>query len=428
MPDILATTEGYRADGSIDPVSVNRNQDAIQKAINKTNPGNLNGVGGRVIIPAGWGAVRGDFDMPTGCVVHLEDGATLNVGNQCNPTAMFRSHMWSGPGDTPNASRWAVEGGVIDLRNNQQGVRITDAEFGKDTNVIMSPTHQWSINERLNGSGVQPDTWVIAVTLDTKPYRAVTNQPFVQSLAPATVYCGVDHPMYGIYAVTNPRTSVGAAGDRDFDPKGRINNVEIRNTRDGGIFGYGRSGLRIFQVEVFICLGIAYVFSFDTQAVECYADYPLWGGFDIRGSSCQLGICKAFNAGQIPTFGAKPDLGFGYRVPGFYSFITIGNSDAQQNTGTNFDIARTNGVTLTGVTSSTPGFLAPKDVNGISGAYGYNLDGARNAAIVGTNGSPVGTPAIRLSGGATGNKLMITNAGPGPMFSQDSVLTGNTIV
>lgn len=425
MKEIRASAEGYIADGSIQMAAIDRNQAAIQRAIYKLNPGNRNGGGGRLIIDdSGYGLVRGGFDVCSGLTI--EGGGSMGTTLMQAPgsnVSMWATHRWDGtPTGSPNAQRVRIIGMTIDCNQRNQGTRIADATIVAGQTPISSPSYRWTVGERLAGSGILPDTTIVSVAPDDADGRhwATLSAPAQQSLYPAVLFGGVSVPLCGILASTNPRTDVGGSKDWTFDPTDSFEDVEIRNARDAGVIISGRSGIWLTRILVHVPLVLGVVTSFDTHLTDVQVLRAGWGGVRYDGSSCHSSNCKVYNVGQNQTTpGALPNLGYGYKAP-----LTLSEwaaCEAQQCSGTAFDLAGSHGHALAGVVAAQVGYGR----DGV-GAYGFDLSGAQADVVVGTFSGLGGSWGVRMPPGAVGNKVMVGSMAP-VLLSPDSSPVGNAV-
>lgn len=419
-----AQVYGLLSGGNIADAAVNFA--AIQNAVTACNPTNANGAGGVCKIPPGTYYINATLNIPSG--VTLEGagpfGTYLKLAPQSNCT-MIKPHTSTNGTTDANAMFWSVKGMTLDCREIDQGVILTaDVTLTAGSAVIISQTRAWVNSERVVGSGILPDTTIVPGSqTGTGPWSANMSTVAQQSLTSATVHCGVTVPMYGIHYQTNPINTTATA-DFMFDPTGWIENVHVRNNRDGGFASFGRGAIRHMGTKVSNCLGISYISSFDGHYIGCESDYASWHGFDLRGSSNQLVGCKSFNSGQTKTTAAATfNLGHGYSINGSYYEEAFGGCDAQQCSGDSWHFTGAKTISIGGCNSAQPGF------GGASGSgVGLSLDNCSGVVANMTNGSQTGMSAVAFIGGSDLNTINISHIAYPSQTPAAALTAGSTLL
>lgn len=429
---VYAVDFGCNGDGV--PGNAGANTVALQAAITAVNPTNAVGVGGYVELPVGNFYTNATIDVPNG--VHLVGQGTFGTywsladGSNCT---MLRAHTSTGSGNS-NGFLWSFRDFSMDCRQDFQGVKVTDAVYTSGSTTISSATRAWVSNERLTGTGLLPDTIIVAGTqAGSGPFTATMSLAAQQTPATvANVFCGLTAPIYAIHCQTNP-VNTSQTGDWGFDPSGLIFNVAVKNARDAAFINVGRSANKYVFCKTSVSRGIGYIGSFDTRYVSCESDFSAWHGWDFRGSSEQIVGCKSYNSGQaIVTPGMASNLAHGY----FFNLFTQGGQiamagcDAQQNTGDGYYLKNSMAVSISGCTAAYNGFTAT-----VSTPTGVTLDGVGTVGcnVSVTSTGMTNTSALKIINGADQNHVVMSHqkavgvATLGPAVSAGSALASNTV-
>lgn len=417
---------------------------ALAVAFSHANPTGALVVGRMVELPYGliaFGQSTADgtaaIHVPYGCGMYGQgrQGTYIQLANGAN-CSFIRLHTSTGSGNA-NAFFCHLYNFGMDCRGPQQGTQVNDVTLVAASSTITSPTFVWPDNYYVIGTGILPDTKIVAGSQTNGGHDAVMTTVAQQSIASIAIVWAVGAQCFGILCRTNPLGS-NQTGDWAFDPGHIIEGLYIKNCLMDAIRIEGRSAISVRNNFIEQCWSNGIVASFDTVVSDNNVGILGWHCIVLNGSSTECSNNKTYNSGNyIGGAGGQFNLAYGIVANGLQG-VTIGNNNAQECAGSSYKFIGCKSVKLDGL-SERPGFMKVGTLGAV-GAFHIELDNSYGCIInltgvscgTDTGQTPSTARAYRLVNGSNSNSLTISHLGlnayaPGPAQSADTALLNNHV-
>lgn len=301
------------------------------------------------------------------------------------------------------------------------------------TSTITLKNHMW-----LCGAGMRATIIKLKAGTNSHVIQNFVSPDGIQANAE---YCGVLDLMidgnkanqsstsHGVYFSSYP-VATQATNDDSFDTHQLIQNVFMFNVHDDGFRADSRSGMQLYNVQIYYAGNDGFVPSHDTELVGCIAGHAGRYGFKLSADSIRLNNCKAFYSGEV-----NASLGYGFYLSGGANGISLAACEAQDNKATGFTLDTLDRCALFGCVA---------DSNGTSSAGTFPaLDfwATTNSLVEGfvayerkANGSTsYQTQALRMRQSSAGNRISLTHSAANgatiaaPIMSSSTALAGNDL-
>lgn len=392
------------------------------------------------IIGVGPSSVDGTaaIHVPYGCGLYGQGrhGTYLQLANGAN-CSVIRLHTSSGSGN-PNAFFCHLRDFGIDCRGPQQGVQVNDVTLvAASATIVSAAAHVWVDNEYVVGTGILPDTKIVAGSQTGGGHTATMTTVAQQSISTIGIVWAVGAQCFGVLCRTNPLNSI-QTGDWAFDPGHIIENLYIKNCLHDAIRIEGRSAIAVRNNFIEQCWSNGIVSSYDTVISDNDIGILGWHCIVLNGSSCEVSNNKTYNAGNyIGGAGGVFNAGYGILANGLQG-LTIGNNNAQQCAGSSYKFIGCKSMKLDGLASQS-GYKQSGALGAVGAfhieldnCYGCNIDLTGISQGVDTGQTPSTARAYRLVNGSNGNSITMSHYGrdsnvPGPAQSADTALLNNKV-